>query len=54
MVFSWFYDENRLVADFDYHIRNQRVKIHKYTKFGENRKIQLFGTLSKIHDSSKT
>ena len=47
MVFSWFYHENRLVDDFDYHIRNQRVKIHKYTKFEENRKIQLFGTLSK-------
>ena len=41
MVFSWFYHENRLVTDFDYHIRNQRVKIHKYTKFEENRKIIL-------------
>ena len=48
MFFSWFYHENRLVADFDYHIRNQRVKIHKYTKFEENRKIQLFGTLSQF------
>ena len=46
MVFSWFHHENRLVAHFCYHIRNQRVKIHKYTKFEENRKIQLFGTLS--------
>ena len=46
MVFSRFYHENRLVADFDYQIRNQRVKIHKYKKFEENRKIQLFGTLS--------
>ena len=46
MVFSWFHHENRLVAHFRYHIRNQRFKIHKYTKFDENRKIQLFGTLS--------
>ena len=44
MVFSWFHHENRVVAHFRYHIRNQRVKIHKYTKFEENRRIQLFGT----------
>ena len=44
MVFSWFHHENRLVAHFRYHIRNQRVEIHKYTKFEENRRIQLFGT----------
>ena len=46
MVFSWFHHENHLVTHFDYHIGNQRVKIHKYTKFEENRRIQLFGTLS--------
>ena len=48
MVFSWFHHENRLVAHFLYHIRNQRVEIHKYTKFEENRKIQLFGTAPKF------
>ena len=50
MGFQWFHHENRLVAHFNYHIRNQRVKIHKYTKFEENRRIQLFGTLSEISD----
>ena len=44
MVFLWFHHENRLAAHFHYHIRNQRVEIHKYTKFEENRRIQLFGT----------
>ena len=50
MVFSWFHHENRFVAHFDYHIRNQRVKIHKYTKFEENQRIQLFGTIQRIFD----
>ena len=50
MVFLWFHHENRLVAHFCYHIRNQRVEIHKYTKFEENRRIQLFGTTPKFKE----
>ena len=30
MVFLWFHRESRLIDNFHYHIRNQRVKIHKY------------------------
>ena len=33
MVFLWFHHENRLVANFHYHIRIHRVKIHKYSEF---------------------
>ena len=31
--FLWFSPENRLVGNFHYHIRNQRVEIRKYLKF---------------------
>ena len=31
MIFSRFNHENRRVANFHYHFRNQRIKIHKHT-----------------------
>ena len=34
--FLWFHHESHLVANFHYHIRNQRVKIHKYSEFQIN------------------
>ena len=40
----WFHHENRLVANFHYHIRNQRVKIHKHSDFQINRRYYLCGT----------
>ena len=36
--FLWCQHENRLVENFRYHIRNQRVKIHKYSEFQINRR----------------
>ena len=43
-LFLWFHHENRLVGNFHYYIRNQRVKIRKYGEFDGNRKVHLFGT----------
>ena len=44
MVFLCFHHENRLVSNFHYYIRNQRVKIRKYREFDGNRKVHLFRT----------
>ena len=44
IVFSWFHHENRLIGNFHYYIRNQRVKIRKYGKFYRNWKVHLFVT----------
>ena len=44
MVFLWPHHENRLVGNFPYYIRNQRVKLSKYGEFDGNRKVHLFGT----------
>ena len=47
MFFLWFHHESQLIDNFHYHIRNQRVKIHKCGDFEGNRWVQLFETLSK-------
>ena len=44
MVVLWFHYENRLVGNFHYYIRNQRVEIRKYGEFEGNWKVYLFGT----------
>ena len=44
MVFLWFHHDNRLVGNFHYYIRNERIKIRKYAELNGNRKVQLFGT----------
>ena len=44
MVFLWFHHENRLVGNFHYYIRNQRINIRKYGEFDENQKVHLFKT----------
>ena len=41
--FLWFHHDNRLVGNFHYYIRNQRVKIRGYGDFDGNRKVHLFG-----------
>ena len=43
IVFLWFQHENRIVRNFHYYIRNQRVKIREYGEFDESRKVYLFG-----------
>ena len=42
--FLWFHHENRLIGNFHYYIRNQRVKIRKCREFYGNQKVHLFGT----------
>ena len=37
--FHGFHNENRLVGNFHYYIRNQRIEIHKYGEFKENWRI---------------
>ena len=48
MVFSRFNHENRRVANFHYHFRNQRIKIHKYTYSEGNRRFMAFGSPPKF------
>ena len=38
--------ENRVVANFQYHFRNRRIKIRKYTQYQGNRRFGLFESLS--------
>ena len=45
MVFLWFHHENRLVGNFHYYIRNQRIKIRKYREFYGIQKVHLFRTV---------
>ena len=42
MGFSRFNHENRRVANFHYHFRNQRIKIHKHTQCEGNRRFTAF------------
>ena len=47
-VLNSFYNENWICAYFYYYIRNQRVKLRKYTDFQGNQRVHFFGTLSTI------
>ena len=42
--FFLFHHENRLVDNFHYYIRSQRVEIRKHGEFYGNREVHLFGT----------